>query len=181
MLLVCLGLGLVGRAGRPVAADPSAVVLELMAEGNIPGLSAAVTVGGELVWTDGLGSTYPESGEQRYLATADTAFTFASVSKTITGVAVLMLRERGLLDVEADVNTILPYQVARRGITTAQLMSKCSRFLSGFLASLKGAAIPLRLPSKPQSSGCCQRTRPPSPTTITSPSRRTSSTWMATP
>ena len=75
MLLVCLGLGLVGRAGRP---DPSAVVLELMAEGNIPGLSAAVTVGGELVWTDGLGSTYPESGEQRYLATADTAFTFAS-------------------------------------------------------------------------------------------------------
>ena len=140
MLLVCLGLGLVGRAGRPVAADPSAVVLELMAEGNIPGLSAAVTVGGELVWTDGLGSTYPESGEQRYLATADTAFTFASVSKTITGVAVLMLRERGLLDVEADVNPYLPYQVARRGITTAQLMSKCSRFLSGFLASLKAAA-----------------------------------------
>ena len=164
MLLVCLGLGLVGRAGRP---DPSAVVLELMAEGNIPGLSAAVTVGGELVWTDGLGSTYPESGEQRYLATADTAFTFASVSKTITGVAVLMLRERGLLDVEADVNTILPYQVARRGITTAQLMSKCSRSLSGFLASLKAAAA--------------QRTPPRSPTTITSPSRRTSSTWMATP
>ena len=78
-----------------------------------------------------------------------------------------MLRERGLLDVEADVNTYLPYQVARRGITTAQLMSKCSRSLCVFLRSLKAAAA--------------QRTPPPSPTTITSPFRRTSSTWMATP
>jgi CubicO group peptidase (beta-lactamase class C family) len=109
---------------RPV--DPTAFIEEQIAAGNIPGCSVAVTVGDEVAWHGAFGSAFPEDGASEFATTDDTAFTFASISKTITGVAVLMLHERGLVDLDADINTYLPWSVAVDGISLNMLMTHTS-------------------------------------------------------
>lgn len=108
------------------AQDPTQYIEQQVRAGNIPGLSVAAVRGDDLLWHGGFGSAWPERGGGANDATADTAFTFASISKTVTGVAVMILKERGLVDLSADINTYLPYSVAVSGITLAQLMTHTS-------------------------------------------------------
>ena len=54
------------------------------ARAQIPGLSVAVAQRGIVAWSEGYGS-----------AARDTAFMFASVSKTLTATAFMLLHDRG--------------------------------------------------------------------------------------
>ena len=118
------------RQRRP---DPTAFIEGQIEAGNIPGCSVAVTVGDELAWHGAFGSAFPEDGASEFDATDETAFTFASISKTITGVAVLMLHERGLVDLDADINTYLrPWSIAVDGITLNMLMTHTSSITDDF-------------------------------------------------
>ena len=71
-------------------------------ESNMPSLSVGVIVGDELVWAKSYGRTP---------AGIHTAYNTGSISKTFTAVAILQLYERGLLDLDADINDYLPFSI----------------------------------------------------------------------
>lgn len=75
---------------------------------KVPGLSAAVVKDGEVVLTAvaGLADT-----RRCRPVTPDTAFTWASVSKTVTAAALLQLYDQRRLGLDDDINDHLPFEV----------------------------------------------------------------------
>lgn len=95
-----------GCAEAPEELD--AFIEHQMERGRIPALSAAVIADNRVVWTKGFGDADIAAGIP---AAPDTLFHLASISKTVTGTAVMQLAERGLLDLDQDVNACLPYSI----------------------------------------------------------------------
>jgi CubicO group peptidase (beta-lactamase class C family) len=101
----------------------------LMEQGDLPGLSAGIVVDDRLVWTGAYGEGITE----------DSLFNVGSIAKSFTATAVQQLAERGLIDLEADVNDYLPFQVRHPAhpdvpITTAMLLAHKS-CLGGYTPS----------------------------------------------
>src|SRR5688572_21862711 len=63
-----------------------------------PALSIAIALDGQPAWSAGFGLADPENG---VAATSRTSYRLASVTKSITATAVMMLAEKGLLDLDA--------------------------------------------------------------------------------
>jgi CubicO group peptidase (beta-lactamase class C family) len=99
-----------------------------MRAGRIPGLSVAVVRDTDTIWSRGYGRA---NIPHELRATKDVEFMLASVSKTITGVAVMKAVEDGLIDLDADVNDVLPFSVRNPEfpddpITTRMLLTHTS-------------------------------------------------------
>jgi len=122
-LLVVLA---VPTAAQSPVADHSAaiergrlVMSEIIQQGGVPGMSVAVAVNGEVVWTQGFGFA---DLEQQIPATEATLFRIGSVSKSVTAAAVGLLIEQGRLDLDAPVQQYVPtFPEKRWPITTRQL------------------------------------------------------------
>jgi CubicO group peptidase (beta-lactamase class C family) len=92
----------------------------LVIESNLPGFSVAVAMDGQIVWAEAIGWADLES---RRPVTGRTRFRLGSVSKTLTAAAVLLLRDRGRVDLDAPVLTYVPaYPQKQWTVTTRQLM-----------------------------------------------------------
>lgn len=78
---------------------------QLMRAQQMPGLSVAV-VSGDFRWEGGLGFADLENGVP---ATAESSYRMGSVSKPMTAVAILRLADEGKLDLDAEVQTYVPY------------------------------------------------------------------------
>lgn len=92
-----------------VASTPlQAYIRDRMAAARVPGLAAVVVSGGHIIWSAGHGWA---NIERRMPATPDTDFMMASVSKTVMATAAMQAVERGLIDLDADVNDVLPFAV----------------------------------------------------------------------
>jgi CubicO group peptidase (beta-lactamase class C family) len=95
-------------AGEVVGAEPFAAVRmrieQLVAEGTVPSMAVAVARDGEIVWEQGFGLA---DRENNIPATEHTAYPLASVSKPLTATALMILAERGLIDLDAPVNDYL--------------------------------------------------------------------------
>lgn len=88
--------------------DPAVVARladDWRAGANIPGLSAAIVQGDQVVWTQGFGLA---DAEQLTPARPETVFRIASISKPITAVAVMQLVERGLVALEDPIQKFVP-------------------------------------------------------------------------
>jgi CubicO group peptidase (beta-lactamase class C family) len=95
------------------------IMSEIVQQAGVPGMSVAVGVDGEVVWTQGFGFA---DLEQRVPATEATLFRVGSVSKSLTAAAVGLLIEEGLLDLDAPVQQYVPtFPEKRWPITTRQL------------------------------------------------------------
>ncbi len=99
------------------------VALELVGRG-IPGVSVAVAVNGEIVWSDGFG--YADL-EERVPVWPSTRFRIGSISKSLTADALAQLYEQGRLDLDAPVQRYVP-SFPDKGdvITTRQLAGHLS-------------------------------------------------------
>ena len=116
------------RARATMPAGLGRAIRELMAAGRLPGLSAAVVRGGEVVWSHAWGMANIEAGRR---ATPDTLFMLASVSKTVVATAVLQAIEDDLFGLDTHVNDVLPFPVRNRvhpdePITVRQLLTHTS-------------------------------------------------------
>jgi serine beta-lactamase-like protein LACTB len=69
---------------------------------NLPGLSVAVALDGEIVWAEGFGWAEVERGAP---VTPLTRFRIGSVSKPLTAAAVGLLHDRGRIDLDAPLST----------------------------------------------------------------------------
>lgn len=108
-------------ANRYVPAIEAArhLIDSVMTAENIPGLSVAVGVDGDVVWSEGFGWA---DIENRVPVTPLTKFRIGSVSKTLTADAVGMLVEEGLLDLDVPIQTYVPsFPEKRAPVTTRQL------------------------------------------------------------
>jgi serine beta-lactamase-like protein LACTB, mitochondrial len=92
----------------------------LVAGDNLPGLSVAVAVDGEIVWAEGFGWA---DSDRRTPVTPLTRFRLGALSKPLTAFAAALLHDRGRLDLDAPVQRyVLAYPEKQWTITTRQLM-----------------------------------------------------------
>ena len=82
------------------------VVTILMKLAHFPSLSACIIDSNEVVWSKGYGF-YDLENEKP--STEHTIHNIGSISKTITGTALMQLYERGFFDLDDDVNDYLPF------------------------------------------------------------------------
>ncbi len=98
--------------GRPL-------VQKSLREQGLPGVQVAVSVGGHVVWSEGLGYANVES---QIPVTPLSKFRIGSVSKSVTAAAIGQLVESGKLDLDAPVQTYVPsFPEKRWPITSRQL------------------------------------------------------------
>ena len=92
----------------------------LVAGDNLPGLSVAVAVDGEIVWAEGFGWA---DSDRRTPVTPLTRFRLGALSKPLTAFAAALLHDRGRLDLDAPVQRYVPaYSEKQWTVTTRQLM-----------------------------------------------------------
>jgi len=73
----------------------------LLEEGGIPSFTVGIVIEDELVWAKSYNG----------VAGTDTVYIIGSVSKPFIATAILQLYERGLIDLDADINEVLPFPV----------------------------------------------------------------------
>jgi CubicO group peptidase (beta-lactamase class C family) len=100
----------------------------VMAANNIPGLSVAVSIEGQVVWSEGFGYANIETGTP---VTPATKFRIGSVSKSLTSVAMGILIDEGRLDLDVPVQRYAPsFPEKAKGAIT-------SRLVGGHLAGIR--------------------------------------------
>lgn len=120
--------------GTPVPACATDLSGEL-ARLRVPGLSAGIVVDGRLVCTAVAGHADIEADRP---VVPDTVFAWASVSKTVTATAAMILRDEGAFALDDDVDDTLPFAVDNPGcpgepITFRQLLTHTSSIRDNWL------------------------------------------------
>lgn len=94
---------------RATASDPNfaripVLIQKKMADEQIPSIAVAVAQNGNIIWEQAFGTADREKGIP---ATIDTPYYVASVTKSITSAALMLLVEHGELNLDAPVNKYL--------------------------------------------------------------------------
>ncbi len=92
-------------APRSLDDDLDPIVEEFRREHRVPGISVAILRGDELIFGHGYGLADLDSGRP---ATPKTRFAIAAISKHFTAVAVMLLVERGAVDLDAPITRYVP-------------------------------------------------------------------------
>jgi len=93
-------------------------VNEQMALDKAPGLSVGF-MRGDYIWTKGFGFS---DLENKVPAKPESSYRLASITKTITAIAVLQLVEEGKIDLDAEVQTYVPYFPKKKWPVTVRLL-----------------------------------------------------------
>ena len=102
-------------------AELSGIVREAQAENRLPSVSAAAVRDGEVVWSEAVGLADAQRGEE---ATPNHQYRIASITKTVTAVGVMRLRDEGRLSLDDKLDRHL--QGAEHGLTIRGLLSHLS-------------------------------------------------------
>jgi len=138
-LLICITLWMLAafspseasrsyRSSLPPAYDAAvkafeAFVAERMAFDHVPGMSVAF-IKDDALWAKGFG--YADR-ENQVPAAPESAYRLASITKTITAVGVLQLVEEGKIDLDAEIQTYVPYFPRKKWpVTVRQLLGHVS-------------------------------------------------------
>ncbi|WP_439632731.1 serine hydrolase domain-containing protein [Glycocaulis sp.] len=94
-----------------------------LAQGDIAGAIVTVVADGEILLSRGFG--YADVETRRAIDPETTLFRPGSISKLVTWTAVMQLVEQGLIDLDADINTYLDFEVTgvERPITMRHLLT----------------------------------------------------------
>ena len=101
-----LGKNKVRVSDKAILNDLSTYLKEFQKNNLIPGISAGVAENGEILWLDACGVA---DVENKVPVDITTRFRIASISKSITAVAVMQLVEQGKVKLDADARTYIPY------------------------------------------------------------------------
>ena len=94
----------------PVFAQPDqfervrAAIREQMQKRSVPSVSVAVARDGKIIWEEAFGWA---DCENRIEATPHTMYSLASISKPFTATALMILKQRGLVDLDRPINDYL--------------------------------------------------------------------------
>jgi len=84
--------------------DSRAKIIKQIEEGNLPSLAIAVARDGKILWEEGFGLADRESGRK---ANEHTMYSLASISKPITATGLMILVERGKVDLDRPIDEYL--------------------------------------------------------------------------
>ncbi|MGO4222890.1 serine hydrolase domain-containing protein [Lysobacter sp. TAF61] len=109
-------------------AAPDRAIEGRMAQSGLVGIGAAIIIDRKLAWSKGYGFADKQRGVP---FTPDTVMNIGSISKTVTGVALMQAVQDGKLSLDADINDYLPFKVSnpsfpRVPITLRQLATHTS-------------------------------------------------------
>lgn len=106
-----LTLACIGKEASPGSTITNArfagirkTIVEKIDKGEIPSMSVAVAENGKIIWMESFGWS---DKENRIKATPDTLYSIASLSKTLTATGIMKLSEKGLVDLDQDIQTYL--------------------------------------------------------------------------
>jgi serine beta-lactamase-like protein LACTB len=92
----------------------------LIVEHNLPGLSVAVSIDGEIAWAEGFGWA---DARKEAPVTPRSRFRLGALSKPVTAVAAARLHDEGRLDLDAPIQRYVPdYPAKAWPVTTRQLL-----------------------------------------------------------
>lgn len=130
MTRILTALVVILALARPAHADPvDAAVEQYRMAAHIPGVAIAIAEGGRVVRLNGYGTADLETGAP---VTADTAFQTASASKIFTGVLLMRLSERGVIDLDEPITDILhEAPTSWKGVTLRRLATHSSGLPEG--------------------------------------------------
>ena len=95
--------------------------IEVLMDAGAPGVSIAVGVEGELIWAEGFG--YADI-EHNIAVDTQTKFRIGSVSKSMTSIALGLIYEQGLIDLDApSQDYVREFPIKGRGEVTARLLA----------------------------------------------------------
>jgi serine beta-lactamase-like protein LACTB, mitochondrial len=120
LLCLALCLPLWGQLSNSKEAALEQAAAAGISAARIPGLSVAVATSGGPIWTRAYGFS---DLENHVLATPRTVFRLASISKTFTATAAMALVEKGLLDLDAEVQSYVPFPRKKWPVTTRQILA----------------------------------------------------------
>jgi len=101
-----------------------ALIRKAMADEHAPGSTFAIGLNGRIIWTQGFGLA---DIENHVPATPDTQYRTASIGKPMTATAVMALRDRGKIDIDAPIQTYCPrFPQKPWPITSRELLSHTS-------------------------------------------------------
>jgi CubicO group peptidase (beta-lactamase class C family) len=143
-----------GRRARPLSCEGMSVLnwtqLEeqieaQMSAAHVPGFALAVVQGLEVVYAEGFGLTAIDGDKVGLPVTPQTLFRIGSITKPLTGTAVMRLVEAGQLDLDQPVRTYVPWltfseEGAANEITLRRLMSHTAGLVTA--AGHQGARDP---------------------------------------
>lgn len=92
-------------APESLSAELERIVRTAQAEKRLPSVSAAAVHDGEVIWADAVGLADTERGEA---TTTEHQYRIASVTKTLTAVGVMQLRDEGKLDLDDTLDRHVP-------------------------------------------------------------------------
>ena len=123
LFFVLLSLPFCVLAQEPVEADQ--LLSDLITQKGNVGVSAGYAIDGEIKWSNASGYSCKE---QEKAFTENTLTRIASISKSMTAVAIMQLVEQGLIDLEQPIQNYLPdFPKKEQGeITTRHLLSHTS-------------------------------------------------------
>jgi len=142
MLLVTLDAQSVGAASSPtmdadqISAFFDDLITHQLAERHIPGAVVVVVRDGQILFERGYG--YANLGEQIKVDPETSLFRIASITKLFTWTAVMQMVEQGKLDLDADVNQYLDFQIPNtfpQPIAMKDLMSHTAGFEDNWYAT----------------------------------------------
>lgn len=111
------------------------IIASLRHEHRLPALTVSVVRGNALVMAQGYG--YADIASARPVVADTTLFRIGSVSKTFIWTAVMMLVERGQLDLDADINTYLKTVRVADAFGTPVTMRQLMHHRAGFEDSMR--------------------------------------------
>ncbi len=108
-----------------------------------PGLSMVIALGGDILYAKGFGLA---DGPKGMAATPDTVYQWGSIAKVVTVTAIMQLREKGLVDLDAPISRYLDYFPSEYPITVLQLLNHSAGMPEANLAhklwNLDGKPLP---------------------------------------
>jgi CubicO group peptidase (beta-lactamase class C family) len=126
---------LASHAGELDTMSIGQAVSAWMQRHRAPALSVAIALDGQPAWSAGFGLANPAAN---VAATSGTPYRLASVTKSITATAVMMLAEQGVLDLDAPIQRFCPAYPPKRWPVTARLLLA---HLAGVRHHSKGEAM----------------------------------------
>jgi CubicO group peptidase (beta-lactamase class C family) len=119
------------RAHKPDHFKPMReLILRRMSQQRIPSISVAVASGNHILWKKSFGWA---DRENRIPATPDTMYTLGSLSKPMTATAIMLLREKKLLNLDRSINDYLGQAkvVARLGNASDATVKRVAQHNAG--------------------------------------------------
>lgn len=109
-VLCALSMTACSEAAAPIKnkAEFIETATKIVAKSDAAGVAVAIVKADGSFWSRGFG--YADIAAKKPM-TDETVISIGSISKTMTGVAVMQLVEQGLIDLDGDINAYLPFKV----------------------------------------------------------------------